>query len=170
MDDMDAGFRDADILYPKSWGCWLTTEDKEESSKIGKKYENWITDERRMSLAKPDAIYMHCLPADRIPLPDLEPRLRRRFQILRFQVTPTHSGARGPGYWRAQPPRGRMASPYAGPRSSRMRRRSAGDDWSDDGPEWWLRHPLNLASRLSIVGALAIAILVWWMPGARRIQ
>jgi N-acetylornithine carbamoyltransferase len=65
MDDMDAGFRDADILYPKSWGCWLTTEDKEESSKIGKKYENWITDERRMSLAKPDAIYMHCLPADR---------------------------------------------------------------------------------------------------------
>jgi N-acetylornithine carbamoyltransferase len=65
MDDMDAGFRGADILYPKSWGCWLTTEDKEESSKIGKKYENWITDERRMSLAKPDAIYMHCLPADR---------------------------------------------------------------------------------------------------------
>jgi N-acetylornithine carbamoyltransferase len=65
MDDMDAGFRDADILYPKSWGCWLTTEDKEESAKIGKKYESWITDERRMSLAKPDAIYMHCLPADR---------------------------------------------------------------------------------------------------------
>jgi N-acetylornithine carbamoyltransferase len=65
MDDMDAGFKDADILYPKSWGCWLTTEDKEESSKIGKKYEDWITDERRMALAKPDAIYMHCLPADR---------------------------------------------------------------------------------------------------------
>src|SRR5688572_13644623 len=40
MDDMDAGFRDADILYPKSWGCWLTTEDKEESAKIGKKYES----------------------------------------------------------------------------------------------------------------------------------
>ncbi len=65
MDDMDAGFKDADVVYPKSWGCWLTTEDKEESAKIGKKYENWITDERRMALAKPDAIYMHCLPADR---------------------------------------------------------------------------------------------------------
>lgn len=65
MDDMDAGFKDADILYPKSWGCWLTTEDKEESAKIGKKYEGWITDARRMALAKPDAIYMHCLPADR---------------------------------------------------------------------------------------------------------
>jgi len=65
MDDMDAGFKDADIVYPKSWGCWLTTEDKNESSIIGKKYESWITDERRMALAKPDAIYMHCLPADR---------------------------------------------------------------------------------------------------------
>lgn len=65
MDDMDAGFKDADVVYPKSWGCWLTTEDKNESALIGKKYESWITDERRMALAKPDAIYMHCLPADR---------------------------------------------------------------------------------------------------------
>ncbi len=65
MDDMDAGFKDADILYPKSWGCWMTTEDEAESVEIGKKYEDWITDERRMSLAKKDAIYMHCLPADR---------------------------------------------------------------------------------------------------------
>ncbi len=65
MDDMDAGFKDADILYPKSWGCWMTTEDEAESVEIGKKYNNWITDERRMGLAKDDAIYMHCLPADR---------------------------------------------------------------------------------------------------------
>lgn len=65
MDDMDAGFQDADILYPKSWGCWVTTEDEAESVEIGKKYEDWICDERRMSLAKPDAIYMHCLPTDR---------------------------------------------------------------------------------------------------------
>jgi N-acetylornithine carbamoyltransferase len=65
MDNMDAGFKDADVVYPKSWGCWLTTADKAESAHIGKKYESWITDERRMALAKPDAIYMHCLPADR---------------------------------------------------------------------------------------------------------
>ncbi len=64
-DNFDDGFKDADILYPKSWGCWLTTEDKEESSKIGKKYTDWITDARRMSMAKKDAVYMHCLPADR---------------------------------------------------------------------------------------------------------
>jgi N-acetylornithine carbamoyltransferase len=65
MDDMDAGFKDADIVYPKSWGCWVTTEDEAESVEIGRKYTGWITDERRMALAKSDAIYMHCLPADR---------------------------------------------------------------------------------------------------------
>jgi len=65
LDDFDAGFEDADIVYPKSWGCWLTTEDPEESARIGRQYTDWIADERRMALAKPDAIYMHCLPADR---------------------------------------------------------------------------------------------------------
>jgi N-acetylornithine carbamoyltransferase len=65
MDDMDAGFADADIVYPKSWGCWVTTEDQAESIEIGKQYEDWICDARRMGLAKRDAIYMHCLPADR---------------------------------------------------------------------------------------------------------
>ncbi len=65
MDDFDAGFEGADVVYPKSWGCWLTTEDPEESARIGQKYTDWIADERRMALAKPDAIYMHCLPADR---------------------------------------------------------------------------------------------------------
>lgn len=65
MDDMDAGFKDADVVYPKSWGCWVTTEDEAESVEIGKKYSDWICDERRMGLAKRDAIYMHCLPADR---------------------------------------------------------------------------------------------------------
>jgi N-acetylornithine carbamoyltransferase len=65
MDDFDAGFKDADILYPKSWGALLTTSDNAESAAIGKQYTDWITDERRMALAKPDAIYMHCLPADR---------------------------------------------------------------------------------------------------------
>jgi ornithine carbamoyltransferase len=34
-------------------------------AEIIKKYEHWITDERKMALAKPDAIYMHPLPADR---------------------------------------------------------------------------------------------------------
>ena len=65
MDDFDAGFKGADVVYPKSWGCWMTTEDPEESARIAKKYTDWIADERRLALAKEDVIYMHCLPADR---------------------------------------------------------------------------------------------------------
>jgi N-acetylornithine carbamoyltransferase len=64
-DDMEAGFEDVDIVYPKNWGCWLATEDPEESAAIARKYEDWICDDRRLGLAKQHAIYMHCLPADR---------------------------------------------------------------------------------------------------------
>lgn len=65
LDDFDAGFKDADIVYPKSWGALLTTADNAESARIGAQYTGWIADERRMALAKENAIYMHCLPADR---------------------------------------------------------------------------------------------------------
>ena len=65
LDDFDAGFKGADIVYAKSWGCLLTTSDLNESAEISKQYTDWITDDRRMAMAKDDAIYMHCLPADR---------------------------------------------------------------------------------------------------------
>ncbi|KPJ61067.1 MAG: ornithine carbamoyltransferase [Latescibacteria bacterium DG_63] len=65
MDDMDAAFKDADIIYAKSWGAMVHTPDEKEGANIISKYSSWITDERRMKLAKPDAIYMHPLPADR---------------------------------------------------------------------------------------------------------
>jgi N-acetylornithine carbamoyltransferase len=65
LDDFDAGFKGADIVYPKSWGALLTTTDNQESARIGKQYTDWITDERRMALAQDHAVYMHCLPADR---------------------------------------------------------------------------------------------------------
>jgi ornithine carbamoyltransferase len=65
MDDMESAFKDADIIYAKSWGAMVHTPDVDEGAKIIKKYEHWITDERKMALAKPDAIYMHPLPADR---------------------------------------------------------------------------------------------------------
>src|SRR5512147_1763132 len=64
-DGMEKAFKDADIVYAKSWGAMLTTEDGNEGAKIISQYKHWITDERRMGLAKPDAIYMHPLPADR---------------------------------------------------------------------------------------------------------
>ena len=65
LDDFDAGFEGADIVYPKSWGAMLTTTDDNESAQIAKQYTDWITDERRMAMAHENAIYMHCLPADR---------------------------------------------------------------------------------------------------------
>jgi N-acetylornithine carbamoyltransferase len=65
LDDFDAGFKGADIVYPKSWGALLTTTDNAESARIGQQYTSWITDEQRMDMASEDAIYMHCLPADR---------------------------------------------------------------------------------------------------------
>lgn len=78
VDDMDAAFENADVVYPKSWGAFdlmserldLKTQDQlrrneEECLKLNAKYKNWICDDRRMKLAKKEAVYMHCLPADR---------------------------------------------------------------------------------------------------------
>lgn len=65
FEDFDEGFKGADVLYPKSWGALLTTQDDEESAAIGRQYEDWITDDERMALANDNAVYMHCLPADR---------------------------------------------------------------------------------------------------------
>lgn len=64
-DNFDDGFKGADIVYPKSWGALLTTTNNAESAEIGRKYTDWITDDRRMALANEHAVYMHCLPADR---------------------------------------------------------------------------------------------------------
>ncbi len=63
--DMEEGFKDADVVYAKSWGPLLTTTDPDEGKRLQDKYKDWITDERKMALAKEDAIYMHPLPADR---------------------------------------------------------------------------------------------------------
>ena len=65
VDDMEAAFKDADIIYAKSWGAMVHTADVDEGAKIISRYKHWITDERKMALAKQDAIYMHPLPADR---------------------------------------------------------------------------------------------------------
>ncbi len=78
VDDMDAAFADADIVYPKSWGVYdlmLAREDAKTQAEIDEnqraclakndQFKDWICDERRMGLAKTQAVYMHCLPADR---------------------------------------------------------------------------------------------------------
>jgi N-acetylornithine carbamoyltransferase len=65
IDDMDEAFRDADVVYPKSWGRLDLFTDEKAALADAARYEDWICDARRMSLAKSDALYMHCLPADR---------------------------------------------------------------------------------------------------------
>ncbi len=64
-DGMEKAFKDADIVYAKSWGAMVHTPDPDEGAKIIQKYSHWITDEKKMKLARQDAIYMHPLPADR---------------------------------------------------------------------------------------------------------
>lgn len=63
--DMKEGFKDADVVYAKSWGPLLTTDDAKEGQRIQDMYRDWIVDTDKMKAAKDDAIYMHPLPADR---------------------------------------------------------------------------------------------------------
>jgi len=65
VDDMDAAFEGADVVYPKSWGRLDLFTDERAALADAAKYRDWICDARRMSLAEPDVLYMHCLPADR---------------------------------------------------------------------------------------------------------
>jgi N-acetylornithine carbamoyltransferase len=64
-DGMQKAVEDADVVYAKSWGPLLTTDDPDEGKKLQDQYKHWITDSKLMSKAKDDAIYMHPLPADR---------------------------------------------------------------------------------------------------------
>jgi N-acetylornithine carbamoyltransferase len=65
VNSMEEAFADADIVYPKSWGPEAFFDRPEEAMKIAAQYRHWICDEAMMAHAKQEAIYMHCLPADR---------------------------------------------------------------------------------------------------------
>ena len=65
VDSMEDAFADADIVYPKSWGVEALFSKPDEAMKVAQQYRHWICDEAMMSKAAKDAIYMHCLPADR---------------------------------------------------------------------------------------------------------
>jgi len=63
--DMKEGFKDADVVYAKSWGPLLTTSDAAKGKELQDANKDWITDAKKMAVAHDDAIYMHPLPADR---------------------------------------------------------------------------------------------------------
>lgn len=81
VNSMDDAFKDADIVYPKSWAPFkvmerrtalLTAKDKVGLDALEKeclannaKFKNWECDAKKMALTKKgSALYMHCLPAD----------------------------------------------------------------------------------------------------------
>ena len=81
VSSMEEAFRDADVVYPKSWAPYhvmqrrtslLQKGDKDGLKALEKeclannaKFKNWECDERKMKLTKNGkALYMHCLPAD----------------------------------------------------------------------------------------------------------
>lgn len=72
VDDMDEGFKGAQIVIPKNWGGFANFQDYKDDDEHKKamkanleKHKDWICDRRRMELAASDVKYMHALPADR---------------------------------------------------------------------------------------------------------
>jgi len=81
VNSMEEAFKNADVVYPKSWAPFevmkqrtalLQNSDKEGLKELEKhclannaKHKNWECDEAKMKLTKGgEALYMHCLPAD----------------------------------------------------------------------------------------------------------
>jgi knotted carbamoyltransferase YgeW len=81
VNNMEDAFKNADIVYPKSWAPFnvmqrrtvlLNSNDKPGLKELEKeclannaKFKNWECDEKKMKLTKKgEALYMHCLPAD----------------------------------------------------------------------------------------------------------
>jgi knotted carbamoyltransferase YgeW len=81
VNDMDEAFRDADVVYPKSWAPFAVMQERTEllkkSDKKGldelekeclannAKHKDWTCNSDKMKLTNGgEALYMHCLPAD----------------------------------------------------------------------------------------------------------
>jgi N-acetylornithine carbamoyltransferase len=71
VDNMEDACDQAHVVYAKNYVCLdllppIEAEPKhDEMAKLFTKYKDWIADEKRMNMAKPDASYMHCLPCER---------------------------------------------------------------------------------------------------------
>ena len=59
---IEEAIRDADIVETD---VWASMGQEEEAEKRRRDFEGWMIDERLMTFAKKDAIFMHCLPAHR---------------------------------------------------------------------------------------------------------
>lgn len=81
VSSMEEAFKDADIVYPKSWAPYAVMEERTKLVEEGRfddlkeleqrclannaKFKNWTCSEKLMKTTKDGkALYMHCLPAD----------------------------------------------------------------------------------------------------------
>jgi N-acetylornithine carbamoyltransferase len=62
--DIDEGYRDAEIVYAKSWGAIPFFGRWDEEKKIRDRYQHFIVDSKKMQLTK-NAFFSHCLPLRR---------------------------------------------------------------------------------------------------------
>jgi len=69
--DFESAFEGAHVVYPKAWCATplfqppIGEASEEKTQEIFEKHKDWICTKKIMDLADKQAIYMHCLPADR---------------------------------------------------------------------------------------------------------
>jgi N-acetylornithine carbamoyltransferase len=65
VNDIEAAFRDADVIYAKSWGAKRSYGNTEQEIISRARYrKKWIVDQEKMGLTN-NGIFMHCLPVRR---------------------------------------------------------------------------------------------------------
>ncbi len=62
--DIDNGYKDADIVYAKSWGSINFYNDPENEKIIRDKYKHFIVDSKKMNMTN-NGVFSHCLPLRR---------------------------------------------------------------------------------------------------------
>ncbi len=64
--DQEEAYRDADVVFPKNWGNWVTNESTDVIGSLSDANKLWKCTAELMALTAKDSLYMHALPADRI--------------------------------------------------------------------------------------------------------
>jgi N-acetylornithine carbamoyltransferase len=71
VNNFDEGFKGAHVVYPKAWAPQVLFQppvgefDFDKAQIINDGFTNWKTTSEMMDLCENNAIYLHCLPADR---------------------------------------------------------------------------------------------------------
>ena len=63
--DMEVAYTDADVVIPKNWGSWATSQSDDVIDENLESNKEWKCTEEMMAMADEDVMYMHALPADR---------------------------------------------------------------------------------------------------------